>query len=172
MSVDVAQVRLAGPKDANALAAVYEEAWRGAYQGIIPHINLERMIARHGPRWWDQVLQRRASVLVLDFDGEAVGYTTFGRCRTQQSFSRQGPCQSEIFELYLRPSHQGLGLGSKLFDGARQKLRDHRLRGLLVWALADNEAACAFYVGLGGKPVSETAERFGDTVLRKIGFAW
>ncbi|MCB1443313.1 MAG: GNAT family N-acetyltransferase [Methyloceanibacter sp.] len=167
MSVDVAHVRPARPKDANALANTYEEAWRGAYQGIIPHLHLERMIARHGPRWWDQVLQRRASVLVLDFGGEVAGYVTFGRSRIGR-----GPFAGEIFELYLHPTYQGLGLGSKLFNGARQKLREMRLNGLLVWALADNETACDFYLRLGGKPIAEGLERFDETGLRKIAFAW
>jgi hypothetical protein len=65
-----------------------------------------------------------------------------------------------------------LGLGTKLFDGARQKLREWRLPGLLVWALADNEAACDFYLRLGGKPIAEGAEDFSGTNLRKIAFAW
>jgi hypothetical protein len=38
MPVDVAHIRPARLKDATALAAAYEEAWRSAYQGIIPHI--------------------------------------------------------------------------------------------------------------------------------------
>lgn len=167
MSVDVAHVRPARSKDAAALATVYEEAWRGAYQGIIPHLDLERMIARRGPGWWARVLQRRASVLVLDFRGHVAGYVTFGRCRLGR-----GPYRGEIFELYLDPAHQGLGLGTKLFEGARQRLRDGRLTGLLVWALEDNEAACDFYRRLGGKPVAESAEGFSGTSLRKIAFAW
>jgi len=167
MSVDVAQVRPARPKDANALATAYEEAWRGAYQGIIPHLDLERMIARRGPGWWERVLQRRASLLVLDFGGEVAGYVTYGPCRV-----RSGPYRGEIFELYLCPIYQGLGLGTKLFDGARQKLRDGRLNGLLVWALSDNEAACDFYTRLGGRPIAEGAETFSGTSLRKIAFVW
>ena len=167
MSVDVAQVRPARPKDADALAAAYEEAWRGAYQGIIPHLDLERMIARRGAVWWERVLRRRASLLVLDFGGQVAGYVTFGRCRIGR-----GPYRGEIFELYLCPTYQGLGLGTKLFDGARQKLREWRLHGLLVWALADNEAACDFYIRLGGRPIAEGAESFSGTILRKIAFVW
>ena len=58
MSVDVAHIRPARPKDAPALASAYEDAWRGAYQGIIPHLSLERMIARRGLRWWEDSLRR------------------------------------------------------------------------------------------------------------------
>ncbi len=154
MSVDVAHIRPARPKDAPALASAYEDAWRGAYQGIIPHLSLERMLARRSLRWWQQSLHKRAPLLVLDFRGEAAGYVTFGRCRMS------------------RTAYQGLGLGTKLFDGARLRLGEMRVKGLLVWALADNEAACGFYLRLGGKPIAEGAESFGDTTLRKIAFAW
>ena len=167
MSVDVAHIRPARAKDAQALASAYEEAWRGAYQGIIPHLSLERMIARRGPRWWQNTLRKRAPLLVLDFGGDAAGYVTFGRCRMDRASFR-----GEIFELYLHPTYQGLGLGAKLFDGARMRLAEMRLKGLLVWALADNEAACGFYLSLGGKPIAEGSESFGETSLRKIAFAW
>ena len=72
----------------------------------------------------------------------------------------------------MHPIYQGLGLGEKLFQGARKRLVDLRLRGLLVWALSDNDCACSFYLSLGGKPVAEGAERFGEVSLRKIAFAW
>jgi ribosomal protein S18 acetylase RimI-like enzyme len=167
MSVAVAHIRPARPKDASALASAYEEAWRGAYQGIIPHLSLQRMIARRSLRWWEEALRKRAPLLVLDFRGEAAGYVTFGRCRLGRS-----PYQGEIFELYLHPTYQGLGLGERLFDGARMRLAEMRLKGLLVWALTDNDAACAFYLRLGGKPVAEGAESFGEASLRKVAFAW
>lgn len=167
MPVDVVHVRPARLKDAPALATAYEEAWRSAYQGLIPHLSLERMIARRGLRWWESALRRRTPLLVLDFDGAAAGYATYGRCRLGRA-----PFQGEIFELYLHPIYQGFGLGEKLFDGARLKLSELRLRGLLVWALADNAGACAFYRRLGGKPIAEGAETFGDVTLRKVAFAW
>jgi len=167
MSVDVAHVRPARPKDAAALASAHEEAWRGAYQGIIPHLCLERMIARRGVRWWRRTVHQRAPLLVLDFDGAAAGYVTFGRCR-----KARGPFQGEIFELYLHPTYQGLGLGPRLFEGARQRLGELRMKGLQVWALADNQSACDFYLGQGGKPIAEGSESFGDTTLRKIAFVW
>jgi ribosomal protein S18 acetylase RimI-like enzyme len=125
------------------------------------------MIARRGLRWWQNAVGKRAPLLVLDFRGEAAGYVTFGRCRLGNF-----PFRGEIFELYIHPTYQGLGLGQKLFAGARQRLAELRLKGLLVWALVDNEAACGFYLSLGGKPIAEGSESFGETALRKIAFAW
>lgn len=167
METDVVQIRPARLKDAPALTEVYAEAWRGAYRGIIPHLSLERMIARRGERWWKGALAERRPLLVLDFDGSPSGYVTYGRSRTGRT-----PFQGEIFELYLHPVYQGLGLGEKLFERARKRLTDLRFKGLLVWALTDNDGACAFYLSLGGKPVAEGAERFGEVSLRKVAFAW
>jgi ribosomal protein S18 acetylase RimI-like enzyme len=167
MTVDVVHIRPARSKDAQALASAYEEAWRSAYQGIIPHISLQRMMAKRGLGWWESALRRKSPLLVLDFGGEAAGYVTFGRSRLARS-----QFQGEIFELYLHPVYQGLGLGEKLFDGARMRLVELRLKGLLVWALTDNDSACAFYLRLGGKPIAEGAERFGEVSLRKVAFAW
>ncbi|MGI8853577.1 MAG: GNAT family N-acetyltransferase [Methyloceanibacter sp.] len=167
MTVDVVHIRPARSKDATALASAYEEAWRSAYQGIIPHISLQRMIAKRGLGWWEGALRRKSPLLVLDFGGEAAGYVTFGRSRLARS-----QFQGEIFELYLHPVYQGLGLGEKLFDSARMRLAELRLKGLLVWALTDNDSACAFYLRLGGKPIAEGAERFGEVSLRKVAFAW
>ena len=46
------------------------------------------------------------------------------------------------------------------------------MRRLLVWALADNAAACRFYRAMGGRECGRTLERIGGVPLEKIGFAW
>jgi GNAT superfamily N-acetyltransferase len=167
MNTGLISVRLAQPDDAPDIADIHEEAWRHSYQGLIPHLHLSRMIARRGPGWWQKALSRGVDGLVLDFDGEPVAYTTVGTCRLKGT-----PYQGEIFELYVRPDCQGVGFGGRLFGAARKRLDERRLNGHCVWALADNEQACAFYLHLGGEPISEGIETFAETSLRKIAFAW
>ncbi len=167
MATDLLSIRAGRPADASEIAATYEEAWRATYQGVIPHLALQRMIARRGATWWRRALERRASVLVLEFDGETVGYASFGRSRM-----RRTPYQGEIYELYVRPAYQGVGFGTRLFRAVRKRLIQHDLGGLVIWSLADNDRACAFYLAMGGQPISEGAESFGDVTLRKVAFAW
>lgn len=167
MTTCLISIRTAGRKDAPDIACVHEEAWRHAYQGLIPHLHLSRMIARRGSRWWQGALKEGMPALALDFDGELSGYVTFGRSRM-----RGTPYSGEIFELYVRPSCQGVGFGGRLFHAARTELSGHNLEGLCVWSLACNERACGFYSHLGGRRISEGLEQFGDTSLRKIAFAW
>lgn len=167
MSSDLITIRAARCGDADALAQAHEEAWRYTYQGVIPHLPLCRMIARRGKSWWRHALESGMCPLVLDFDAELAGYTTCGPSRL-----RGTRYAGEIFELYVRPAYQGVGFGGRLFRAARAELVRHDLAGLCVWALADNDQACAFYLHMGGRPVSEGIERFGRQALRKVAYAW
>ena len=167
MAVDLISIRPAKARHAEALAGAHADAWRLAYQGIIPHLHLQHMIARRPTKWWARSIARHASILVLEYDGQAVGYTTFGRARMHNT-----PYHGEIFEIYVSPVYQGLGFGGRLFRATHGTLEERRLRGLIVWALADNEIACEFYRGLGGKPVTERAEAFSGVTLKKLAFVW
>ena len=87
--------------------------------------------------------------------------------------SRRVPFQGEIFELYRTPTYQGFGLGEKLFDGARTRLAElPSPRPFRVGADRQRRRLRAFYLRLGGKPVAEGAETFGEVSLRKVAFAW
>ena len=167
MATDLISIRRADSGDAQALAHLHGEAWRYAYQGIIPHLPLSRMIARRNCAWWQQALGSGMPALLLHFDGRIAGYTTFGQARRHV-----GPQAGEIFELYVGPVYQGTGFGRRLFRAARRNLAANRLDGLIVWALADHDSACAFYRHLGGEPGSEGLEKFDDVSLRKVAFAW
>jgi ribosomal protein S18 acetylase RimI-like enzyme len=164
LSIDI---RRAEPRDAEAIALVHQEAWMGAYSGIIPYKALGRMVGRRGSDWWKQAIRRSATVLVVEIDGAIAGYATLGRNR-----ARELPQQGEIYELYLKPEYQGVGLGSRLFTAARRKLADHGLKGLVVWALEDNENAMSFYASSGGRDVAEGVEVFDQQAIRKVAFVW
>ena len=164
LSIDI---RRAETQDAAAIAEVHAAAWSGAYAGIIPHRALTAMLARRGTEWWANAIRRATSILVVDIGGDIVGYATYGRNRV-----RDLAPQGEIYELYLLPEYQGIGLGRRLFASVREALAGHGLAGLVIWALEDNRGAIAFYEGLGGRDVAEGIEVFDAKALRKIAFTW
>lgn len=164
LSIDI---RRAAPQDAEAIAAVYDRSWRGAYTGIIPYRALNAMVGRRGARWWANAIKRSTTVLVLEIGGEIAGYATLGRNRAQQL--RQA---GEIYELYLSPEFQGIGLGGRLFDAAREMLSAHGFQGLVVWALEENIGAISFYQRARGRDCAEGVEVFDGKALRKIAFVW
>ena len=167
MDETVITIRRARRADAQDIAAVHDAAWRAAYRGLIPGGELERMIARRGPRWWDAAIARGSRLLVLDFADAIGGYASYGRNRVPSL-----PHRGEIFELYLAPEFQGLGFGRRLFEAARADLADHGYPSVLVWALADNERALDFYDRLGGKPLRTAPERFGAEMRERIAFGF
>ncbi len=156
---------MAKAADAAAISRVYDAAWREAYRGIIPGVQLERMVLRRGPTWWRRSLGRGRPVAVVDAGKRIVGYAGYGRARTASALA-----DGEIDELYLLPEYQGVGLGRRLFRAVVNDLGDRVGKRVIVWSLADNERACRFYEGLGGRRVAQTTERIGDVPLTKIAF--
>lgn len=167
MSTILIEIRRATPADARAIATAHDEAWRTAYQGLIPGPELDKLINRRGASWWESALRRGSRISILVFGDTVAGYANYGRNRARSLYY-----DGEIYELYLRPEFQGLGFGRKLFSAARRDLAQSRMNSLVVWALSDNETAVNFYRSLGGRAVARSSERFGSKVLDKVAFAW
>jgi ribosomal protein S18 acetylase RimI-like enzyme len=163
----VITIRNAREGDAEGIAEVHDAAWREAYRGLIPGQELERMIARRGPKWWHSAIITGSRLLVLDFNETIGGYTSYGRNRVP-SLQFGG----EIFELYIAPEFQGLGFGTRLFEAARKDLAAYGYLSFVVWALADNERGVQFYLKLGGKIVRRAGERFGSETRARVAFAF
>ena len=85
--------------DAPAIAGAHDEAWRAAYQGIIPGAELAKLINRRGPGWWSSAIRKGSRVSVLVFGEQIAGYANYGRNR-----ARSLHFDGEIYELYLRPN--------------------------------------------------------------------
>jgi len=164
LSIDVQR---AGIEDAAEIAGVHDAAWRYAYRGLLDGIELERMIERRGPRWWEKAIARAVTVLVVKVEGRVVGYATLGPSRM-----RALPFRGEIYELYLHPDVHGIGLGRRLFEEARAALADMHLDGLAVRVLSANDVAIGFYERLGGREVIGSSEEIAGRVVPVSVFAW
>jgi ribosomal protein S18 acetylase RimI-like enzyme len=167
MSTVLIEIRRAKPADATLVAATHDAAWRTAYRGIIPGPELEKLISRRGPRWWENAITKGSRVALLQFGDRVAGYANYGRNRARSLFY-----DGEIYELYLCPEFQGLGFGRRLFTAARRDLAQSGLKSLVIWALSDNDPAVSFYKALGGRAVARSSERFGTRVLDKVAYGW
>jgi len=167
MSTVLIEIRRARPADAKSVAATHDDAWRNAYQGVIPGPELERLIARRGEAWWNGAIRKGSRISLLAFGDTIAGYANYGRNRARSLYY-----DGEIYELYLRPEFQGLGFGRRLFSSARRDLLQSGLKSMVVWALSDNDPATEFYRALGGRMVARSSEKFGPKSLDKVAFAW
>ncbi|MEQ8308643.1 MAG: GNAT family N-acetyltransferase [Hoeflea sp.] len=160
-------IRHAEPQDAEAIADAHRAAWSYAYAGILPHKSLRQMLERRNVGWWRRAIRGATSILVLDVGDTIAGYATLGLNR-----ARSLPQEGEIYELYLRPEYQGVGLGKRLFVEARQLLASLGCEGMTVWCLEDNHPAADFYRFQGGRDVAEGHETFDGRTLKKLAFVW
>lgn len=167
MSIASLDTRRATLADTSGIARVHETAWRQAYSGLIPHVSLEQMIQRRNELWWARAIRNSTRIMVLEAAGEVVGYATLGANRVGAL-----PQDGEIYEIYLMPEYQGVGLGKKLFLAARQELATLGMKGCVVWVLEENRSAMRFYANAGGDDRAEGTETFGDKTLNKIAFCW
>jgi GNAT superfamily N-acetyltransferase len=160
-------IRRAFAKDVDQLVQVFQDSWRLAYGGIIAGGQLDAMIARRDHDWWAcQVKNCQDGFLLLEVDGTVAGYSNFGVARGRALQS------GEIYELYIAPAYQGMGLGENLFEGSRYALDLRSLNGLIVWALADNHVAQQFYWNRGGRPAGTRVERLGSATVDKVCYTW
>lgn len=164
LSIDV---RRAEPQDARAISETHRISWLQAYAGLIPHKPLVQMVDRRGEVWWRKATRGPATLLVLDVAGTVAGYATLGLNR-----ARALPQEGEIYEIYLRPEYQGIGLGRQLFGEAKLLLKSLGCKGLIVWCLEDSDNAYRFFRSAGGRDIAEGMENFGEKELKKIGFVW
>ncbi len=167
MSTTLLESRRAKTTDAKDVADAHDEAWRAAYRGIIPGAELEKLVNRRGPEWWDSAIRKGSRITIMQFGDQVAGYANYGRNRARSLFY-----DGEIYELYLRPEFQGLGFGRRLFTAARKDLVQSGLKSLVIWALSDNEPAMEFYRALGGRAVARSSEKFGAKTLDKVAYAW
>jgi ribosomal protein S18 acetylase RimI-like enzyme len=132
--------------DVEAVREVARETWNDAYRDIIPEleraVSVERAYAR-------EVLKRRmerGTFLVAEWQDEVVGLADLS--------SRPGePWEVELAALYVSPSMQGRGVGSRLLDEGIRLFPAARFVVLRV--LWDNVAARRFYEARGFRPVEE-----------------
>ncbi len=167
MSTLSLDTRRAVPGDAFGISAVHDASWRHAYSGMIPHSALEKMVRRRDPKWWARAIRNSTRILVMETAGQVVGYATLGANRVP-ALAQQG----EVYELYLLPEYQGVGLGKMLFPAARSELARLGLKGTVVWVLEDNEPAAQFYRNAGGRDVAEGTETFSGKTLNKVAYVW
>lgn len=185
------RTRLASVKDASDLSKVHRASWLNAYSGILNGSALRDSIAKRNPSWWQSAVEKlnaepvtigqyhggrqetasRSQLLVLEYEGRIVGYANFGGSR------RNYPPQTveswgEIYELYLLPEFQGVGLGKRLFKAARVQLKSMGHGALIVWALEANDLGKEFYEAMGGVPFVRSHEIFGGAQAPTIGYRW
>ena len=101
MSTTLIEIRRAKPTDASDVALAHDEAWRAAYQGIIPGTEPEKLISRRGPEWWHSPIRHGSRIVDLEGAGEGDEFQGLGFGRRLFTAARRDLAQSGLKSLVI-----------------------------------------------------------------------
>ncbi|MBE1497824.1 GNAT superfamily N-acetyltransferase [Amycolatopsis lexingtonensis] len=128
-------------------------SWRAAYAGLLPDGFLAHLSAGEQAATWAERIAGGGRVLVVEEAGAVAGFAAFAPDR--------------LYALYLLPRYWGRGLGRALHDRVLEELSGDAV----LWVLATNERAKAFYVRQGWRADGETGtETLGEVTLDVVRF--
>ena len=163
-------IRRATPQDAPAIADVRIASWRHTYRGLIPDSYLDGMQLEHSIALWDRVLtagKNNTSVFVAENDGVVVGFAA-GNMLAEPRYE----LDAEVSAAYVRREFQRAGIGRRLVAAVAAAQREHGAHGLIVWVIAGNKGARAFYEGLGATLLVEQPFEWEGMPLVEAGYGF
>lgn len=163
-------VRAARPEDAPAIAAIHVRTWQHAYRDLLPASLLDGLSVSDRLRMWEGMLtapRPRATSLVAEVGGGIVGICHAGPERETDDPERART--GEVFLIYVSPGEQGRGAGRALLDAACDAMRAHGFSGAVLWVLAGNAPAIAFYERMGWRADGGAKEEeLGGVTIREV----
>jgi ribosomal protein S18 acetylase RimI-like enzyme len=164
-------IRQAAPKDARAIGAVWLDAWRVGYRGIVPDAAIDRRSDEEADTYWRAALidpARAPYVFVAEVPKEGVvGFVQAG----PQDEPREAGYEMEIWKLYIRPAYHGQGIGRRLMSAIADQLAQHGLTSVMLRAFAGN-AASGFYERLGGQCLGTAAYEILAEQVPTVLYGW
>lgn len=147
------RVRVAIPSDAAAIAAVHIGSWREGYRGLVPDRILDNLSSRARERRWHEILTdgnaRTSTIVAHRADGAIIGFcSTIAPARDAGVPDRT----AEIAALYVAPPQWRTGVGCSLLTATLDRLHAEGWSAAILWVLAGNARALAFYDVAGFRP--------------------
>ncbi|HQZ00085.1 MAG TPA: N-acetyltransferase family protein [Propionicimonas sp.] len=159
------RIRPSGPQDLPALLEIYNDAvvHTTASWDLLPWTPVEHA------EWYANKVEHGYPLLVAEVDGEVAGYAAYGPFRPKIGYAR-----TMEHSVYIRPAHQGKGLGRALMVAIIEAARENGVHALIGGLSADNEASLSLHLSLGFVEVGRLPEvgrkfdRWLDLVLVQL----
>ena len=156
------KVRPIRPSDVPAVARTVVAAWQAAYRGILSNAFLEGLDVKRIEEAWHEIVERTDRTdLVVEVDGQTIGFVGFGTARDEDTDPTQ---VAEVYAIYVHPDHWRAGAGSALIEAALERLRQAGYAQVVLWTMRDNTPAQDFYRknGFRRDAATKISERQGE----------
>jgi ribosomal protein S18 acetylase RimI-like enzyme len=157
-------LRRATIDDADTVSSLGARTFSETFAHLYPTQDLETFLAyAYGLERTRRDLAdpEKATWLLEDEDGEAIGYALAGPCGLPHPDA--SPAHGELHRVYVLKSHQGGGRGSLLLNAALDWLEKDGPRPLWIGVWSENFGAQKLYGRLGFDKVGEYHFAVGET---------
>ena len=164
-------IRKAKIEDSNNIASLILRGWQTAYKGLIKQEFLDSMKKDEMNKGWKKSIfsqNENNNVYVYEKENKILGIIRFGKVDDENDISHN----AEIHVLYVEPELKRNGIGSKLFNYAKNYFIEHNRKNLIIWCLKGNNPSIEFYKKMGGKSVSEKKSKVHNIDLEEIGLEY
>lgn len=163
-------IRAARLSDVAGVAKVHVDVWNSTYANIVSQDFLDSRTVENKIPQWQRAIGRanpRSHVYVaVTESNEVVGFTSGGPNRDASY-----PFEGELYAIYLLKTHQGSGVGRRLFYATIDHLVVDGFKDMMLWVLEENSTR-KFYQKMGGTACGEKKEEIGGKLLNEIAYGW
>jgi ribosomal protein S18 acetylase RimI-like enzyme len=132
--------------DVRAIAEIHVDAWRAAYERILPSDYLASLSVERREAMWQKTVESGQPELLVAREGNTVrGWVAFGACRDKDA----PVIQAEVWAIYVAPSAWFKGTGRSLWLRARELMREKGYVTCSLWVSSQNDQAIRFYRSIG-----------------------
>jgi ribosomal protein S18 acetylase RimI-like enzyme len=159
--------------DADALAALFRDAFTETFEHLYDPSDLTAFLAQHTAAHWAEQLRNPAfAVRVAEQDGQAVGLAKIGPVKLPV----EDPSSSlELRQLYVLGPVRGSGVAAELTEWAIREARSRGARNLYLSVFTENIRAKKFYLRRGfvelGPVVFMVGNQADQDVIMKLALA-
>lgn len=142
---------------------MHTRSWQAAYEHVFGAERLAAIdVARRRAMWERALANPERDAFVFEEDGTVVAFVG--------SFpSRDPDAEGELGEIYALPEAWGKGIGRALMAACLGALRERGYADAILWVLADNPRARAFYEREGwALDGAEKADEFLGVAVREL----
>ncbi len=130
-------------EDANEIAKLVIDSWQTTYKGLIDDNYLNSLKIENAKKRWKEEIVENNNILIYKEDNKILGVIKYDESESEKE-------NGEVFVLYVKPKEKRKGIGTKLFNTAKQELLKCGYKDMIVWCLDGNMIGENFYLKSGG----------------------
>lgn len=171
---DAILLRPATSADVPGIADIHVRAWQRAYRGIMPDAFLDALTpGERYARWERDVAAPDVEMTVIVAEdvstGRLAGFCSVCPQRHREPGDEALPPAGELHTMYVDGDVAGRGIGRRLIVAAEERMRAVGFARGVLWMLAENAPARAFYERMGWEADGVSATiAYGDRLVPEI----